>query len=276
MKKAITLIELLVVIATITLLMGAFLQALGNARGNAHHNQCMNNLKKLVDSAALWANDHNDWAIAGDWFKEPGQSGTESSLLPYIISKHNRHDMPHKRHDLLPQKKQDTSLICPASRDIKFFNSNPDLTVDKRRYTYAVNAYMTLNMAPYGEGSPGMLGSTHPDGLYGPNDFNWTVHGVTTMAAIRKPAETVFFIDHEYYLAFSWSFDPTKPYSSFPQDYRFKTRWHNIQPGDDYGIGMIGWVDGHCSPEPSDFTSTYFDPASNINKPRWKYYFYDH
>jgi hypothetical protein len=124
-----------------------------------------------------------------------------------------------------------------------------------------------------------MLGPSDPrrsGGLYGPNNIYWTVHGVTTMAAIRKPAKTVFFTDHEYYAAISWTFNPTKPLSSFSEDYRFRTRWHNIKPGDDYGFGMIGWVDGHCSPEPVDFADKYKDSVRNNIKERWRYYFYDH
>jgi type II secretory pathway pseudopilin PulG len=265
MKKAFTLIELLVVMAIIFLFMGSFWPAFCNVRRHARYMGCMNNLKRLVDGAALWADNHDDWAIAGDWFKDPGENETESSLLPYITSR-------YKKHDPL--------LICPASRCIQFFQSNIDFSTYERRYTYAANGYITLNMAPFGEGSPGTLGPSDPlasGGLYGPNNhIYWTVHGVTTMAAIRKPAETVFFIDHEYYAAISWTFNPLKPYSSFPEDYRFKTRWHNIKPGDDYGIGMIGWVDGHCSPEPSDFASKIGPVKPNHSEERWRYYFYNH
>ncbi len=265
MKKAITRIELVVVIAVITLLTGAFLPALGNAHRYSYALVCKNNLKTLVWGAFLWAFDHNGWAIAGDWQKDPNENETESSLLPYITSQYNG---------------QDISLICPASRDINFFNVDNDYNWgNKRRYTYAANGYITLNMAcGSNEGSPGMLGPTDPRtcrGFYGPNNIYWTVHGVTTIGAIRKPAKTVFFIDHEYSAAVSWTFNPLKPYSSFPEDYRFKTRWHNIRPGSDYGFGNIGWVDGHCSPEPFDF-ARYIDPVSNNKKERWRYYFYDH
>jgi hypothetical protein len=265
MKKAITRIELLIVIASITLLLGTFLPALGNAHRHGYTMVCKNNLKTIVWGAFLWAFDHNGWAIAADWQKDPNENETESSLLPYITSQCNRRDI---------------RLICPASRDVNFFQVDDDFTYpgNKRRYTYAANGYITLNMAPYGEGSPGMQGPTGrgSGGVYGPNNVYWTVHGVTPMVQIRKPAKTVFFIDHEYFAAMSWTFNPTKPYSSFPEDYRYKTRWHNIKPGSDYGFGMIAWVDGHCSMEPFDFAAKYKDPVSNKTIERWKYYFYDH
>jgi hypothetical protein len=244
--------------------MGVLLPALGKAREQARQIVCRNNLRMLVVGAMAWSEDHSGWAIAGDWFKDPGQNEEESSLLPYINSS---------------RKRKDSSLVCPSAKHIQFFHVDDEFLTagNERKFTYAANGYITLNLAPYGEGSPGIQGPSDPmtsGGYKGPKNVYWTVHGVTPMIHIRKPAETVFFIDHEYYAAFSWTFDPTKPLSSFPDDYKYKTRWHNIKSGSDYGIGMIGWVDGHCSKEPADFTEKY--KVGDKEKPRWKYYFYDH
>ena len=278
-KKAFTLVELLVVIAVIALLMAILLPTLGKAREQARQIACKNNLKTLVLCAHLWSEDHDGWAIAGDWYKVKGQNETESSLLPYIYTKSalklRKKDTPT---DSAPKRK-DTSLVCPTAKLTEFFHVDEDFdtTGHERTLTYAANGYITLNLAPFGEGSPGIKGPSDPrtsGGLYGPDNIYWTVHGVTPMIHIRKPAETVFFIDHEYYAAFSWTFDPTKPLSSFPTEYRYKTRWHNLKPGDDYGIGMIGWVDGHCSREPADFAETY--EVAGKTKKRWKYYFWEH
>jgi prepilin-type N-terminal cleavage/methylation domain-containing protein len=266
-KKAFTLVELLVVIAIIALLMGMLLPALGRAREYARQIVCRSNLKTLVVGAGLWSEDHDGWAIAGDWFKEKGKNETESALGPYIASS---------------SKRKGTSFVCPSAANIQFFHVNsPFYTLgNERMFSYAANGYITLNMAPYGEGSPGNLGPSDAEtsgGYEGPDGVYWTVHGVTKMHAIRKPADTVFFIDHEYYAAISWTFNPLKPYSSFPDDYKFKTRWHNIKSGSDYGVGMIGWVDGHVDKEPSDLASKIGpkDDKKHTDE-RWRYYFYMH
>jgi prepilin-type N-terminal cleavage/methylation domain-containing protein len=261
-KKAFTLVELLVVIAIIAMLMGILLPALGRAREYARQIVCRNNLRNLVVGAGLWSDDHDGWAIAGDWYKEKGKNETESALGPYIAASN---------------KKKNTSFACPTAGNLRFFHVNGDYDTNERMYTYAANGYITLNMAS--EGGPGNIGSADPltgGGIYGPGNIFWTVHGVTKMHAIRKPADTVFFIDHEYYAAISWTFNPTPPYSSFPDDYKFKTRWHNIKSGSDYGVGMIGWVDGHVDKEPSDFASKIGQVTANHSEERWRYYFYMH
>jgi prepilin-type N-terminal cleavage/methylation domain-containing protein len=263
-KKAFTLVELLVVIAIIALLMGILLPALGRAREYARQIVCRNNQKTLVVGASLWAEDHDGWAIAGDWYKDKGKNEEESALGPYIASS---------------SKRKGTSFVCPSAANLQFFHVDDDFdtTGHERTYSYAANGYITLNMAPFGEGSPGNLGPSDKKtsgGLCGPDNIYWTVHGVTKMISIRKPAETAFFIDHEYYAAFSWTFNPTKPYSSFPDNYKYKTRWHNIKSGSDYGAGMIGWVDGHVDKEPSDLAAKY--TVGDTTKERWRYYFYEH
>jgi prepilin-type N-terminal cleavage/methylation domain-containing protein len=277
-KKAFTLVELLVVIAVIALLMAILLPSLTKAREQARQIICKNNLRTLVTCAQLWSEDHDGWAIAGDWYKKKGINGPESSLLPYInVESTHKGSSPPTDEDSAPDQ-EDTPLVCPTAKLTEFFSVDPHFDTEghDRTLTYAANGYITLNMTADGEGSPGSPGPTGRDcgGFVGPEDLYWTVHGVTPMINIRRPAETVFFIDHEYYVAVRWTFDPTRPLSSFPDNYRFKTRWHNLKAGEDYGIGMIGWVDGHCSREPEDFAETY--EVGGKTKYRWKYYFWEH
>ena len=99
------------------------------------------------------------------------------------------------------------------------------------------------------------------------------------LVEIRMPADTVYFIDHEYYFAVSWTFNPTRSISYLKNlvssdTYKFRTRWHNKKPNADYGIGDIGWVDGHASTEPRDFANVETVNGSRVE--RWRYYFYNH
>ncbi|MBN1456406.1 MAG: prepilin-type N-terminal cleavage/methylation domain-containing protein [Sedimentisphaerales bacterium] len=260
-RKAFTLIELLVVISIIALLLSILMPALSKVKEQGRMTICRSNEKGLVLGAILWSEDHDDWAIATDWFKPEGENETESALGPYLDA-------------IGGAKGQEKGIFaCPSAAQTEFFHVDPSYETDERKFTYAVNGYITLNMTADSEGSPGRSGPS-TGGRSGVGSVYWTEHGVTKMSDIRMPSTTAFFIDHEYYFAVRWTFDPTRPLSDFPDNYRFATRWHKKKPNEDYGVGNIGWVDGHVSVEPSDFADK--KEVGGETKYRWKYYFYDH
>ncbi|MFA5292172.1 MAG: type II secretion system protein [Phycisphaerae bacterium] len=276
-RKAFTLVELLVVISIIALLVGVLLPALSRAREQGRMIVCRTNEKSLVLGASLWSNDHDGWAIAGDWFKdkEPNKPGEDcagdSSLGPYIGAERGR---------------KGSVKVCPTAVHSSFFSTDPHFRSSSIKYTYAENGYLTYNL--YDEvnvrsrspGTQGMDTRIMGSGKWkGPSQVHWLERGMNKMVDIRMPAQTVYFIDHEYYFACDWQFNPTKTIAELTvnhPEYKFKTRWHFKKPKSDYGVGNIGWVDGHASVEPKDLADYNPSGASLEQKERWRYYFYDH
>ncbi len=269
--KAFTLVELLVVISIIAILLAVLMPALNKAKEQGRMVVCRNNEKALGLGASLWSNDHDGWVVAMDWFKDVGDNGYESSLGPYIGA--------------TDKAKKNTVKVCPTAMHARFFKSDKNFRSDETRYTYAVNAYIVYNGGVgKSPGRPGLPTSGGLNSTAEPMDGRgvyWTEHGRNKVTDIRQPAKTVYFIDHEYYFAIEWLFDPTltiqeikSKYGITDPNYKFTTRWHQKKSKNEYGIGNILWFDGHVSVEPSDFAQSAV--ISGVRKYRWRYYFYEH
>lgn len=255
-----TLIELLVVIAVIALLLSILMPALSKAKEQTRTTVCKSNLKQLLLAAFLWADSNDGWCLGARWEQE----GHKTSLYPYTA-------VAMKKGDELG-KGGGGVYVCPTARpEHMYFATSGNTTSDEeswqdrhKKVTYGVNGYMQFSVGV----SPGDL-----DPVSYPTINDQTVHwferGVTKLSRIRRPMQTVYFMDHEYYTVVNWTFDPFKDPRKVSMS--FGTRWHSIKRGEFYGYANIGWVDGHVSKEPDDFAS--FDPKTR--EPRWHYYFYN-
>ncbi len=90
--KAFTLIEMLVVVAVISILLGILMPAAGMALHRARTVQCLGNLRKIINAAHQYADDHGDrFPYANRWAMDYGHiswarrdSVEDGTLFPYL------------------------------------------------------------------------------------------------------------------------------------------------------------------------------------------------
>jgi prepilin-type N-terminal cleavage/methylation domain-containing protein/prepilin-type processing-associated H-X9-DG protein len=263
-QKAFTLVELLVVISIIALLLSILMPSLSKAREQAKTTVCKSNLKQVNVAAMLWSIDNDDWALPADYagFSKTVFNSTTSIAGPFADLMGYTNTKWQTRRGL---------FCCPSAKvSAKYYNSIPrGNTVE--RVTYGINGWIATNQSGVCPGTPG---STDREAIgswgEGPNGIYLNVHGVTKMKTIRRPQDTIYFMDFENMVIMYWTFNP------FINPIRLAvpmaTRWHSKKPNQWYGYGNIAWVDGHVSKEPDDLA---MKPQPG-QLPRYYYYFYNH
>jgi prepilin-type processing-associated H-X9-DG protein len=223
---------------------------LGKARQSAQAIVCQGNLKQIGLAALLWAEDHDGWAVGGRWFRygsgeEEIDAKNETSLEPYIASA-----VATNAADV--EEGAGSVLYCPVAKSVTFENM-PGM---EKVLTYGVNSYMAVNAGL----SPGTQGKGPQP--WGTDKVYMLKHGVTKLIHLRDAANTVYFLDHEFYRVWSSVFTPNA-------ENPYKTRWHNLKPGELYGYANFAWADGHVSREPQDLAD-----VEEGGREKWQTYFY--
>jgi len=125
-KIAFTLVELLVVISIIALLISILLPSLGKAREQGRRAKCMANLRSMGQAIHIYANDHKDILVPGDfwcgwdvwaWVSEYAQTG-----IPQTVD---------YRQVNLGHLLADNALPLPDSEDHVFFCPSMNFTANR-------------------------------------------------------------------------------------------------------------------------------------------------
>ena len=127
---AFTLIELFVVIAIIAILAGMLLPALSRSKEYARRVSCINGLRNLSVSVAMYANDNNG--------RFPPQRGQEDQKWPAALYEYYK----------------DVKILrCPSDRVAKSQGTNPNYPANMAPRSYIINGFNDYFKGPPTAGS---------------------------------------------------------------------------------------------------------------------------